>query len=257
MQGLKKSIFLLAFRSFFVTLHPPKIRNMAKNSKWQDDYWLLLMQVYLRRPVGVKPLYSRDMVALSMELHIAPQVLFSKMCQLASIDTPRIERIWETYGSNPRRLSRAVRLLREMKGFGRADEFYDGVEVNETFEKDFKPCVKEPVELTPVMLILILDLYVRLTPITMVPETPEVTELARLIKEHNIGFSEGSIVGILTDMVDIIRGQLLMGQPVKLLDHQTADGICHRRRRCVEISPFHPHARHGYNTAFLRHQRII
>ena len=66
MQGLKKSIFLLAFRSFFVTLHPPKIRNMAKNSKWQDDYWLLLMQVYLRRPVGVKPLYSRDMVALSM-----------------------------------------------------------------------------------------------------------------------------------------------------------------------------------------------
>ena len=39
---------------------------MAKNSKWQDDYWLLLMQVYLRRPVGVKPLYSRDMVALSM-----------------------------------------------------------------------------------------------------------------------------------------------------------------------------------------------
>lgn len=182
MQGLKKSIFLLAFRSFFVTLHPPKIRNMAKNSKWQDDYWLLLMQVYLRRPVGVKPLYSRDMVALSMELHIAPQVLFSKMCQLASIDTPRIERIWETYGSNPRRLSRAVRLLREMKGFGRADEFYDGVEVNETFEKDFKPCVKEPVELTPVMLILILDLYFRLTPITMVPETPEVTELARLIK---------------------------------------------------------------------------
>ena len=89
------------------------------------------------------------------------------MCQLASIDTPRIERIWETYGSNPRRLSRAVRLLREMKGFGRADEFYDGVEVNETFEKDFKPCVKEPVELTPVMLILILDLYFRLTPITM------------------------------------------------------------------------------------------
>ena len=43
-----------------------------------------------------------------------------------------------------------------------------------------------------------------------------ITELARLIKEHNIGFSEGSIVGILTDMVDIIRGQLLMGQPVKL-----------------------------------------
>lgn len=43
-----------------------------------------------------------------------------------------------------------------------------------------------------------------------------ITELAKLIKEHNIGFSEGSIVGILTDMVDIIRSQMLMGQPVKL-----------------------------------------
>jgi hypothetical protein len=43
-----------------------------------------------------------------------------------------------------------------------------------------------------------------------------INELAKLIKEHNIGFSEGSIVGILTDMVNIIRGQLLMGQPVKL-----------------------------------------
>jgi hypothetical protein len=32
------------------------------------------------------------------------------------------------------------------------------------------------------MLILILDLYFRLTPITMAVETPEVQELARLIK---------------------------------------------------------------------------
>lgn len=155
---------------------------MAKNAKWQDDYWLLLMQVYLRRPVGVKPLYSRNMVNLSLELHIAPQVLFNKMCQLANIDTPRIERIWETYGNNPQRLSRAVRLLREMKGFGNPDEFYSGVEVNETFEKDFKPVVTDPFTLTPAMLILILDLYFRLTPITMVPQTPEVVELARLLK---------------------------------------------------------------------------
>ena len=35
---------------------------------------------------------------------------------------------------------------------------------------------------TPAMLILILDLYFRLTPSTMVAETPEVQELARLIK---------------------------------------------------------------------------
>ena len=43
-----------------------------------------------------------------------------------------------------------------------------------------------------------------------------IDELADLIKQHNIGFSTGSIVGILKDMVTIIRSQLLMGQPVKL-----------------------------------------
>ena len=154
---------------------------MAKNAKWSDDYWLLLMQIYLQRPVGIKPMYSRKMVDLSLELHIAPNVLFGRMCQIANLETPRIEHIWETYGNNPRKLSRAVRLWREMRGYGNADLFYDGVEVNETFERDFKP-VSEDTVMTPVMLTLILDLYFRLTPITMVKETPELQELARLIK---------------------------------------------------------------------------
>ena len=43
-----------------------------------------------------------------------------------------------------------------------------------------------------------------------------INELAALIKEHNVGFSEGSIVGILRDMVKIIRSQVLSGQPVKI-----------------------------------------
>lgn len=154
---------------------------MARNVKWQDDYWLLLMQLYLRKPVGIKPLYSRSMIDLSLELHIPPQVLFSKMCEIANLETPRIERIWESYGNNPRRLARAASLLREMKGFGSASDFYDGVEVNETFEKDFKP-LPEDSRYTPVQLILILDLYFRLTPITMVVQTPEIIELSRLIK---------------------------------------------------------------------------
>jgi hypothetical protein len=154
---------------------------MAKNSKWQDDYWLLLMQIYLQKPVGMKPMYSRKMVDLSMELHIAPDILFNKMCQIANLETPRIEHIWETYGNNPRKLSRAVSLLREMRGFNNAEEFYDGVETNESFEKDFRP-IADDETLTPVMLILILDEYFRLTPITMVPETPEVQQLARLLK---------------------------------------------------------------------------
>lgn len=154
---------------------------MAKKTKWHDDYWLLLMQIYLRKTVGVKPIYSREMVALALELHIPPQVLASKMQEIATLETPRIERIWQTYSGNPQKLARAARLLREMKGFGKADEFYEGVEVNETWEKDWDPLPENP-QLTAVMLIMVLDLYFRLTPVTMVKDTPEVQELARMLK---------------------------------------------------------------------------
>jgi hypothetical protein len=155
---------------------------MAKNSKWQDEYWLLLLQLYLQKPVGIKPMYSRGMVDLSLELHIEPNALFNKMCQIANLETPRVERFWELYGNNPKKLKRAVNLLREMWGFNNALEFYDGVETNESFEKDFKP-IANGTTLTPVALTLILDLYFRLTPITMVAETPEVQELAKLMKQ--------------------------------------------------------------------------
>ena len=96
---------------------------MAKKTKWQDDYWLLLMQIYLQKPVGIKPMYSRKMIDLSLELHVSPSVLFNKMCQIANLETPRIEHIWEVYGSNPRKLARAASLLREMKGFNNAGLF--------------------------------------------------------------------------------------------------------------------------------------
>ncbi len=152
---------------------------MVKNSNWHDDYWLLLMQIYLQRPVGVKPVYCRSMVDLGLELHINPKVLAAKMQEIGNLETPRIERIWQTYSDNPRKLARATRLLREMKGFGKADEFYDGVELNETWERDWQP-LPENERITPVILILVLDLYFRLTPPTMVKETPEVQELARL-----------------------------------------------------------------------------
>lgn len=154
---------------------------MGKVSQWQDEYWLPLMQIYLQKPVGMKPMYSRKMVDLSLELHISPERLFNKMCQIANVETPRVEHFWEIYGNNPQKLARAVKLLREMKGFNNSEAFYDGVEVNESFERDFRP-LAENSRFTPVMLILILDLYFRLTPQTMVAETPEVQELARLIK---------------------------------------------------------------------------
>ena len=70
---------------------------MVKNVRWQDEYWLLLMQLYLKKPEGVKPLYSRGLVDLSLELHIPPQFLYKQMFKLRSLDTPRHE--WKSFGS--------------------------------------------------------------------------------------------------------------------------------------------------------------
>ena len=154
---------------------------MATHPLWRDEYWLLLMQLYLKKPVGVKPLYSKAMVELSLELHIAPQVLYQQMFRLRQIDTPQMEKLWAKYGKNPRKLSREVNLLRQMNGYGTAGEFYEGVDVNESFEKDFRP-VSDDTKVRPVDLIMILDLYFRLTPLTMVAETPEIQELAKMLK---------------------------------------------------------------------------
>jgi len=154
---------------------------MARKSNWNDDYWLLVVQLYLRKPVGVKPMYSKVMIDLCMELHVSPQEMYAKMEAIDKLQTPRIERLWHAYSGSPTKLRRAVDLLRQMKGFGSSGDFYEGVEVNESFELDFRP-LEEDKELTPLMLILILDLYFRLTTITMVPETPEVIELSRLMR---------------------------------------------------------------------------
>lgn len=153
---------------------------MARNQQWQDDYWLPLMQLYLKKPVGVKPVYCKAMVDFAMEIHIAPQILFNKMCEIANLETPRIEHIWQEYGKNPRRLKRAVTLWHQMRGFGN-EHFFEGVDVQETFERDFRP-ISADSRITPVMLVLILDQYFRLTPITMVAETPEIRQLASLMK---------------------------------------------------------------------------
>ncbi len=156
---------------------------MANNSRlWSDEYWLLLMQLYLKKPEGLKPIYSRHMVELGLELHIEPAFLYEQMFKLRQLETPRMEKLWERYGNNPKRLAKGVKLLRAMKGMGNAEQFYEGVETQEQlWEQDFKPLEEEP-SLKPVMLLLTLDLYFRLTPNTMVAETPEIQELARLMR---------------------------------------------------------------------------
>lgn len=157
---------------------------MAKHPLWHDDYWLLLMQLYLKRPQGVKPLYSRVLVKLALELHIEPDYLYQQMFRLQQRDTPWLQQLWNTYGNRPGELSRKAKTVRRMEGFGNCKEFYAGVEVNESWEKDFKPIdeSKGGDSLSRVKLIMILELYFRLVPDTMVPNTPEVKELAKLIR---------------------------------------------------------------------------
>lgn len=154
---------------------------MARREEWHDDYWLLLIQLYLRRPQGVKRLYSRALVDVAMELHIHPAQIHRRLFRLRQIDTPRLQRLWDEYAGSPAKLRRGISLLRQMSGFGNAQAFYAGVEMSNSWERDFQPIGIGT--LTPVKLIMILDLYFRLTPITMEPDTPEVRDLAKLIRE--------------------------------------------------------------------------
>ena len=153
---------------------------MARHPLWNEDYWLLLLQLYQKKPMGVKPLYSKGMVDLSLELHIPPEFLHEQMFKLRMV-TPHIKRLWDKYADNPRKLSHDIALIRKMNGCGNASLFYEGVEVKESFERNWEPISCEP-SLTLVKLTIILDLYFQLTPITMVPETPEIIELGQLIK---------------------------------------------------------------------------
>lgn len=154
---------------------------------WTDELWPLVVQLYQKKPEGIKPMYSRDTVRLALELHIPPQVIYQKMFSLRQQLPPSLERFMATVGRNPKRLSLTCKKLRALNGMGNAGEFYDDVKVNETFELDFRPVNAPTAQLTgrplitPVMLVMILDLYFQLIPTTMVAETPDVKELAKLL----------------------------------------------------------------------------
>lgn len=153
---------------------------MATHPLWSDDYWLLLMQLYQKKPAGVKSEYSHAVVELGIELHIPPRTLHEQMRQLERHDTPALQRLWDTYADNARRLARDVKRLRQMSGFGCSDMFYEGVATTLPFERDYRPICPQT-DITPVMLTIVLSLYFELTPNTMVSETPEVLDTARLL----------------------------------------------------------------------------
>lgn len=153
---------------------------MAIHPLWSDDYWLLLMQLYIKKPAGVKSEYSRHLVELGIQLHIPPKTLHRQMQLLERHDTPSLRRLWDTYIDNPRKLNRDAKQIGMMAGFGEAGMFYDGVCSSDSLEHDYRP-VAPGTRITPVMLTIILELYFTLTPNTMVKETPEVEDTARLL----------------------------------------------------------------------------
>ena len=153
---------------------------MAIHPLWTDDYWPLVMQLYQKKPIGVKSEHSRAVIELALELHIPPKTLQEQMQALDSHATPSLQRLWDTYADNPRQLARDVKRLRQMAGFGVGQLFYDGVDTALPFEHDYRP-VSADTQITPVMLTEILGLYFQLTTNTMVSETPEVQDMARLL----------------------------------------------------------------------------
>lgn len=164
---------------------------MANHPLWSDDYWLLLMQLYQKKPVGVKSEYSHPVVELGIELHIPPKTIYEQMRVLERQATPSLQRLWTTYADNPRRLARDVKRLRQMAGFGDSGLFYEGVATTQPFERNYRP-VDSSTCLTPVMLTIIMSLYFELTPNTMVSETPEVLDMASML-----GIKPEEIVNVL------------------------------------------------------------
>lgn len=154
---------------------------------WHDEYWLMLLQLFLKEPLGVKPLYSRGLIDLALETHIKPVYLYHKMFSFRQINTPMLQALWNRYADEPKKLSAELRRIRKMEGFGHADEFYEGVEATRDWETDFLPVsdsekAKGRAAVTPAKLIIVLDLYFQLVPTTMVAETPEVKRLAKDIR---------------------------------------------------------------------------
>jgi hypothetical protein len=170
----------LAFFSYFCDV-------MNEGDDWSDEYRPLLMQVYFKKPEGLKAIFSRPMVSLAMELHIHPRTLYHELFSLRRSARPSVVRLWKRYAERPNQLRRDANQLRAMNGFGTSGAFFNGVAINLSFERMFMP-VAAGVALTPAMLIMILNLYFRLTPITMAAETPEIIALARLmnVNERNV-----------------------------------------------------------------------
>ena len=155
---------------------------MIDSPNWNDEYLLFLMQLYLEHPVGIKPLYSRSLVNLSLDLHIEPQILLKKMQEFVENKdkTPSLKFLWDTYSDDKQKLDEAVCRLRKMRGFGKSDKFYKNVQTVSSFESMFLP-IEGYKHISPVMLVMVLNVYPSVLPTAMEEGTPEIVELSKLL----------------------------------------------------------------------------
>lgn len=151
------------------------------HASWNYEYFLKLFQIYMKRPEGLKPPYSRDMVALALELHIHPEFLYEKMELLAKPRSRIFRALATRYKGHPRLLVNDIRKRDQLAGFGLGDAFFEGVEIEETFERDFRPAV-EGSDVTPMMVVIIFNLYFHMLPPMISPGLPEVVALAKRLR---------------------------------------------------------------------------
>lgn len=154
---------------------------------WNEEHWPLVLQLYKRKPEGMKSMYARQTVRLALELHVRPEEIYERLFDVRNPRRPFLRHLRHIMDIQPRRLQRLCRALRQMDGMGKPSVFFEDVPLNETWEKDWRPVNAKTAQLTgrplftPVMLTIILDLYFRLVPATMQAETPEVRETAQLM----------------------------------------------------------------------------
>ena len=46
---------------------------------WNDQYWPLIIKLYFAKPMGMKAMYSKGVVDLSIELHIPPFYIYESL----------------------------------------------------------------------------------------------------------------------------------------------------------------------------------
>lgn len=167
---------------------------MIDSPHWNDENLLFLMQLYLEEPVGLKPLYSRSLVNLSLDLHIEPQLILKKMQEIeeSKDKTPSLKFLWDTYSDDKEKLDEAVRKIRKMRGFGKPEKFYKNVKTVSSFESMFLP-IEGYKNIIPVMLIMVLKVYPTILPTAMEVTTPEIVDLSKLL-----GIKPKSVLKIMT-----------------------------------------------------------